>query len=295
MAKSGWMKLHRRFLDWEWFGCAEMVQLFTWLLLSASDKDVHYRGVALRRGQVLVSQRNLAKRLHMSHKQMRVCISRLQMTGEITTQTAHLYTIVTICNYDVYQASANGEGHSKGTVRAQQTAQQTAQYKSSVTSGKPMFYEEESEAKGTVNGTPSKQKAAHIIKNKEYIVVDVDARTRTREEAIRRLRQEVFSSQLKIESALRATRVATKEQLFEMCEQIFADWAMTDRGTVDWAHLRNQLLIKAEAQRREAAKLASLPKPKQDLKDWKKDFAAGMLRTARQRLAEDELNGAQKN
>lgn len=295
MAKSGWLKMHRRFLDWEWFGCAEMVQLFTWLLLSASDKDVHYRGVVLRRGQVLVSRRKLSQQLHMSERTFRTCISRLQMTGEITTQTTHLYTIITICNYDVYQAPSDSYRPTTDPLPTHQTTHQTTHFQGGVTNGMSSDYKGENEASAPLNDPPSEPKATHIIKNKEYIVVDVDARTHTREEAINRLRQDVFSSQLKIESALRATRVATKEQLFEMCEQVFADWAMTDRGSVDWAHLRNQLLIKAEAQRREAAKLASLPKPKQDIKDWKKDFAAGMLRTARQRLAEDELNGAQKN
>lgn len=147
----------------------------------------------------------------------------------------------------------------------------------------------------TVNDTPSAQKSTHIIKNKEYIVVVADARTR--EEAIGRLRQELSASTLKVEAAMRATRIYDRGTLMQLVEEVFAEWTATDERIdgVNWAHLLNQLRIKAEAQRREAAKLASLPKPKQDLKDWKKDFAAGMLRTARQRLAEDELNGAQKN
>ena len=276
---TGWMKMHRRFTAWEWFGCAEMVQLFVWLLLSASDRDVRRRGVALRRGQVLISQRKLAQELHMTHREMRTCISRLQMTGEITVEVTHLYTIVTICNYDVYQAPAESKRHSTDTVTTHQTTHQTTHYKSSITDCDPNAYKGSTNASDTANDTPSAPKSTHIYKNKEdNIVVDVDARTRTREEAIEKLRRDIYSSPLKIESALRATRVETQAQLFDLCEQVFADWAMTDKGSVDWAHLRNQLLIKAEAQRREAAKMASIPKPQQSVKEWRQKLAADVIK-----------------
>ena len=274
------MKIYRRFTAWEWFGCADMVQLFVWLLLSASDRDVRRRGVALRRGQVLISQRKLAQELHMTHREMRTCISRLQMTGEITVEVTHLYTIVTICNYDVYQAPAESKRHSTDTVTTHQTTHQTTHYKSSITDCDPNAYKGSTNASDTANDTPSAPKSTHIYKNKEdiSIVVDVDARTRTREEAIEKLRRDIYSSPLKIESALRATRVETQAQLFDLCEQVFADWAMTDKGSVDWAHLRNQLLIKAEAQRREAAKMASIPKPQQSVKEWRQKLAADVMK-----------------
>lgn len=276
---TGWMKIHRRFTAWEWFGCADMVQLFVWLLLSASDRDVRRRGVALRRGQVLISQRKLAQELHMSRQEMRTCISRLQMTGEITVEVTHLYTIVTICNYDVYQAPANSKQPTTNPPSTHLTTHQSTHYKSSITDCDPNAYNDSENATNALTNPPSAPKSTHIYKNKENnIVVDVDARTRTREEAIEKLRRDIYSSPLKIESALRATRVATQAQLFDLCEQVFADWAMTDKGSVDWAHLRNQLLIKAEAQRREAAKMASIPKPQQSVKEWRQKLAADVMK-----------------
>lgn len=275
---TGWMKIYRRFTAWEWFGCADMVQLFVWLLLSASDRDVRRRDVALRRGQVLISRRKLSQELHMSERTFRTCISRLQMTGEITVEVTHLYTIVTICNYDVYQAPAESKRPTTDPLPTHQTTHQTTHYKSSITDCNPNAYKGSKSASGPVNDPVGASKATHIYKNKEYIVVDVDARPRTREEAIERLRREIYSSPLKIESALRATRVATQEQLFDLCEQVFADWAMSDKGSVDWAHLRNQLLIKAEAQRREAAKMAGIPKPQQSVKEWRQKLAADVLK-----------------
>ena len=262
-----WIKLHNKFISWEWFAKPEMVQLFVWLLLKAASRDTTWQGIAIKRGQVLISQRKLAAELVLSYKQVRTCLQRLQTTGEVTAAGApgaHGFTLVTICNYDSYQATSESEGRIKGALRAHLTTSPTIDCR------------ETNSAKGALNGA---QKGDNI-KNKEdiSIVVDVDARTRTREEAIEKLRRDIYSSPLKIESALRATRVETQAQLFDLCEQVFADWAMTDKGSVDWAHLRNQLLIKAEAQRREAAKMASIPKPQQSVKEWRQKLAADVMK-----------------
>ena len=42
----------------------------------------------------------------------------LEETGEIGRETAHRYTIVTICNFDKYQVNEEGQGQDKGTERA---------------------------------------------------------------------------------------------------------------------------------------------------------------------------------
>lgn len=119
-------------------------------------------------------------------------------------------------------------------------------------------------------GTTGVQERAHIYnKNKEYIVVD-DARTR--EEAIKKLRCDLQSSPLKIEAAMRATRITDAAQLFNLCDEVFADWSLRNDGSVDWPHLRSQLIIKAEAQRRDAKRLAAIPEAKKDVQQWRRDF-----------------------
>lgn len=293
---NGWIKMHRRFTSWEWIGCASMVQLFVWLLLSASDKDERRRGVTVRRGQVLISRRKLSQELHMSERTFRTCISRLQMTGEITTEVTHLYTLVTICNYDNYQAPANDKRPTTDPLPTHQTTHQTTHYQSSITNYNPSTYKGGVSANDPPNDPPSVPKSTHIYKkNKEDNGGGGSARTRTREEAYEALRNELRTSTLKAEAAMRATRTFDSAVLMGLVEEVFADWTVTDEADICWRHLLNQLRIKAEAQRREAAKMAAIPKPKQPLKDWRRDFAAGMLAKARQRLAEDELSDTQKN
>ena len=269
-----WIKLHNNFISWEWFAKPEMVQLFVWLLLKAASRDTTWQGIAIKRGQVLISQRKLAAELVLSYKQVRTCLQRLQTTGEVTAAGApgaHGFTLVTICNYDSYQATSESEGRIKGALNGALNGALRAHLTTSPT----IDCRETNSAKGALNGA---QKGDNIKNKEDNIVVDVDARTRTREEAIEKLRRDIYSSPLKIESALRATRVETQAQLFDLCEQVFADWAMTDKGSVDWAHLRNQLLIKAEAQRREAAKMASIPKPQQSVKEWRQKLAADVMK-----------------
>lgn len=101
---EGWITLHRKFLQWEWFDKAEMVQLFVWLLLNASHTDRKWQGQVVKRGQILTTTPKIMEALNLSAQQTRTCIGRLKSTGEITCKSTNKYTIITICNYDRYQS-----------------------------------------------------------------------------------------------------------------------------------------------------------------------------------------------
>ncbi len=295
---NGWIKMHRRFTSWEWIGCASMVQLFVWLLLSASDKDERRRGVTVRRGQVLISQRRLAQQLHMSYQTLRTCLQRLQSTGEVTTagtKGTQGYTIVTICNYDSYQAPANDKQRIANALSTHLPTHLPTHCSNGANISNTNGYGNGDEATNALKGAKQGPKPTHIYKKNKEDNGGGGARTRTREEAYEALRNELRTSTLKAEAAMRATRTFDSAVLMGLVEEVFADWTVTDEADICWRHLLNQLRIKAEAQRREAAKMAAIPKPKQPLKDWRRDFAAGMLAKARQRLAEDELSDTQKN
>ena len=100
---EGWVTLHRKFLQWEWFGKPEMVQMFIWLLLNASHTDRKWQGQVVKRGQILTTTSKIMEALNLSEQQTRTCIKRLKSTGEITCRSTNKYTIITICNYDRYQ------------------------------------------------------------------------------------------------------------------------------------------------------------------------------------------------
>jgi hypothetical protein len=100
---DGWIKLHRKFASWEWFNISEMVHLFIYLLLNANSEDGEWRGIEVKRGQIITGLNSLNEKTKISIQTLRTCLTRLEKTGEINTQTTNQYRIITICNYELYQ------------------------------------------------------------------------------------------------------------------------------------------------------------------------------------------------
>jgi len=100
---EGWIKLHRRFLKWEWFELSEMIKLFIYFLLKANFENKNWKGIEVKRGQFITGRKQLSKDLQMSEQMIRTCIGRLKSTNEITIQSTNKYSIITVLNYDSYQ------------------------------------------------------------------------------------------------------------------------------------------------------------------------------------------------
>ena len=99
---SGYIRLHRKLIDWEWFGDAETLKLFLWLLLEANFRDRMFRGRLVRRGQVLTEFRTIAYKTGLSVRSVRTRIKRLISTHELTQESTRSYTLLTICKYKDY-------------------------------------------------------------------------------------------------------------------------------------------------------------------------------------------------
>jgi hypothetical protein len=72
----------------------------------------------LERGQLSHSRRFMAMSLGWSVKRVRTFLNRLQAVGMIDLQTDRLQTVITICDYDIYQGSCEDEGRQTGPQRA---------------------------------------------------------------------------------------------------------------------------------------------------------------------------------
>lgn len=101
---DGWIKIHRIFEDWEWYDDSHMVHLFLHLIIKANTKTARWRGMTVKRGQLITSRAKLAAETNMSERNIRTCISRLAKTGEITVKTTSHYSIITISKYESYQS-----------------------------------------------------------------------------------------------------------------------------------------------------------------------------------------------
>lgn len=100
---QGFIKLHRKILNWEWYSDSYMVHLFIHLLFTANHKDGKWRGIEIKRGQLITGRHSLCKSTGISPQSVRTCLIRLKSTNEIAIQTTNRYSIITLCNYELYQ------------------------------------------------------------------------------------------------------------------------------------------------------------------------------------------------
>ena len=123
---EGFIKIYRNLLKWEWHDDPNTGWLFVNLLLKANYEDTKWRGMVVRRGQLVTSLRKLSKETGISVQSIRTGLNRLQDTGEVTHTPTHRHTLITICKYDEYQSEKIGTNkqptqyqHSTNTVPTQ--------------------------------------------------------------------------------------------------------------------------------------------------------------------------------
>ena len=123
MNNTGWIKIYRSLLYWEWADVPEMVALWVRLIIRATHEDSQWHGVTISRGQLVTTTAKLAAESGLSPQQVRTCLDRLKASNQINTQTTNKYTIITICKYEAYQETETTEKqtHGKQTTRKQQT------------------------------------------------------------------------------------------------------------------------------------------------------------------------------
>lgn len=120
---TGWIKLHRRFLEWEWFDEPNVMKIFIYLLLAANSKPKRWKGMVINRGQLVTSQRKLADYTQLTRMQVRIAINKLIKTGEIIVNATHNFCIITICNYKSYQDDDGVAQPTDNHLNNQRTAQ----------------------------------------------------------------------------------------------------------------------------------------------------------------------------
>ena len=91
-------------MHWEWYDTSHMVHFFLHCLLKANHKSGKWRGVDVEEGQFITSLSHLSKEIGISEQVARSCIKRLKSTGEITSTSTSKYTIITVCNYKLYNS-----------------------------------------------------------------------------------------------------------------------------------------------------------------------------------------------
>lgn len=102
---SGFIKLHRQLLDWEWYKDLPVRILFEHCLLKANYKTKNWQGIVIEVGSFVTSFENLAFETGLTVQQVRTAIKKLKSTGEITSKSTSRYSIITIKNWNDFQES----------------------------------------------------------------------------------------------------------------------------------------------------------------------------------------------
>lgn len=100
---DSWIKLFRKFRDWEWYSDINVSRVFLELLLTVNFEDKKWHGIDINRGSIITSVGNLALTSKLSHQQVRTSLDKLKSTNEITIKTTNKYTLITINKYNEYQ------------------------------------------------------------------------------------------------------------------------------------------------------------------------------------------------
>lgn len=100
---ASFITVDRKILKWEWYQDVKVFHLFLYFLLRANWEDGRWKGIEVKRGQLITGRLKLSKDTGLSEREIRTCQDKLKMTGEVTIKATSKYSIITICKYDVYQ------------------------------------------------------------------------------------------------------------------------------------------------------------------------------------------------
>ncbi len=72
-------------------------------MLTANFEDKKWRGIDIKRGQVISGRIELAKSTGLTEREIRTSLSKLKTTNELTIKTTSKFSIITLTNYSIYQ------------------------------------------------------------------------------------------------------------------------------------------------------------------------------------------------
>lgn len=103
------IKLYRKFTEWEWYSDISTSRLFLHLILTVNWTDKKWQGICIERGSRVASYQVLSTETGLSVKQVRTAIKKLQSTGDVAIKSTNKYSVFTVKNYDLYQAKGKQE------------------------------------------------------------------------------------------------------------------------------------------------------------------------------------------
>ncbi|MES0445034.1 MAG: hypothetical protein ABUJ92_00675 [Desulfobacterales bacterium] len=108
---SGFIKIHRKLTEWEWYQCTNTKLVFLHLLLTANYKPSRFRGCDIPAGSVVTGRTALSEAVGISEQQLRTALAKLKSTGELTSKATNKFTIYYIVKWAEYQVDQPAKQH----------------------------------------------------------------------------------------------------------------------------------------------------------------------------------------
>lgn len=175
----GWIKLHRKLTDWEWYHDNNCTRVFLHLLLTVNRSASRYAGQEVPAGARVMGYPSLADECGLSVQQVRTVFSKLKSTGEITVKATPKFSIVSIANWEEHQAD-NRQDNSPATAEQQASNRQATGEQQHLKKGRRKEGENSSRA-----STPKAVKGSRLPKDwtpSEKNISDAQAQNLTTDE-----------------------------------------------------------------------------------------------------------------
>lgn len=111
---SGYIFIHKKLLDWEFYSDLNTKSLFIHCLLKANWEDKQWNNIIIVRGSFVTSIDSLSRELGLSVKKIRLCLDKMKRANNIAVKTTNKYSVITVVKYDDYQKPYTEKGKQKG-------------------------------------------------------------------------------------------------------------------------------------------------------------------------------------
>lgn len=99
----GWIKLHRKIVEWEWYSDIPVRLLFFHLLLTVNHEKKKWKGFDVMPGQIITGRKKLSEETGLSEMQVRSSLIKLKSTSEITIKPYNKFSVITVVSWHEYQ------------------------------------------------------------------------------------------------------------------------------------------------------------------------------------------------
>lgn len=101
--EGGFVRDYRSTLDWEWFTDVNTAHLWEYIRLRVNYEPSRFRGMEIKRGQMLESIDTMAKRTGLTYSQVRTALKHLKKTGEVACTVTRYGMLISAVKYDDFQ------------------------------------------------------------------------------------------------------------------------------------------------------------------------------------------------